>query len=283
MKCYLCGSCDYKSRDGKVRDNAKLEVLECNHCGLVFLSNSDHIDENYYENSNMSNGLTIKEWLSETSVDDTRRFQFAKEMITNKDILDFGSGAGGFLIKAKEIASSVTAIELDNKIKEHYQQNSIPYVSNIDSLENEKYDVITAFHVVEHLRDPIKVLTQLVYKLKKGGRLIVEVPNSDDALLNIYHNEAFSNFTYWSPHLFLYNAKTLQLLFQKVNGGKIEFVKYIQRYPLSNHLYWLSNNKPGGHQIWGNFIDSPELTKAYEAQLSSIGATDTVITQYIKR
>jgi len=67
-----------------------------------------------------------------------------------------------------------------------------------------------------------------------------------------------------------------------VEGCNLEFTKYIQRYPLSNHLYWLSNNKPGGHQKWGNFIDSPELTKAYESQLSSMGVTDTVIAQLVK-
>ncbi|MDD5372774.1 MAG: class I SAM-dependent methyltransferase [Sulfurimonas sp.] len=283
MKCYLCGSSDYKVRDGKVRDNEKLDVLECNHCGLVFLSSLEHIDENYYEDSNMSQGLDINEWLNETCVDDNRRFEFVKDMIINKDIVDFGSGAGGFLLKAKEVAKSVVGIELDNKIIEHYKKNNINHTADIESLENDRYDVITAFHVVEHLSNPIGILKLLVSKLKKGGKLIVEVPNSDDALLTIYKNKAFSNFTYWSPHLFLYNSKTLRLLFKKVYGVEIEFVKYIQRYPLSNHLYWLSHNKAGGHQKWGNFIDSPELTKAYEAQLSSLGATDTVIAQLIKR
>ncbi len=283
MTCYLCSSSDYKVRDGKVRDNEKLDVLECNHCGLVFLSSLEHIDENYYENSSMSEGLDVNEWLNETCVDDNRRFEFVKEMIINKDIVDFGSGAGGFLLKAKGVAKSVTAIELDNKIIEHYKKNNINHTADIESLENDRYDVITAFHVLEHLSNPIEILKLLVSKLKKGGKLIVEVPNSDDALLTIYKNKAFSNFTYWSPHLFLYNAKTLQLLFKKVDGVEMEFVKYIQRYPLSNHLYWLSNNKPGGHQKWGSFIDSPELSKAYEAQLSSMGATDTVVSQYIKR
>ncbi len=283
VTCYLCGSSDYKVRDGKVRDNDTLDVLECNNCGLVFLSNLGHIDESYYEDSSMSEGLDVKEWLNETCVDDERRFEFVKEMIINKDIIDFGSGAGGFLLKAKEVAKSVTAIELDNKIAEHYKQNNILRVTEINSLENERYDVITAFHVLEHLSEPIEILKLLVFKLKKGGKLIVEVPNSEDALLTIYKNEAFSNFTYWSPHLFFYNSKTLQLLFKKVDGVEMEFVKHIQRYPLSNHLHWLSNNKPGGHQKWGSFIDSPELKKAYEAQLSSIGATDTVVAQLIKR
>jgi 2-polyprenyl-3-methyl-5-hydroxy-6-metoxy-1,4-benzoquinol methylase len=281
MTCYLCGSSDYKKRAGSVRDNDKLEILECNDCGLVFLSSCEHIDENYYEESNMSEDLNVKEWLNETIVDDERRFEFVKEMILNKDIADFGSGAGGFLMRAKELAKSVVGIELDSKIKEHYKQNRITHTADIETIEDDSLDVITAFHVVEHLSQPREILKALVRKLKKGGKLIIEVPNSDDALLSIYKNEAFSNFTYWSPHLFLYNAKTLNLLCKPLHVN-IDFTKYIQRYSLANHLYWLSNDKPGGHQKWGGFIDSPELSRAYEAQLASIGATDTVIAHLTK-
>jgi 2-polyprenyl-3-methyl-5-hydroxy-6-metoxy-1,4-benzoquinol methylase len=282
MKCYLCGSNNYTKRAGRVRDNDKLDIYECDNCSLVFLSNTEHINEDYYEESNMSDGLDVKEWLNETYVDDNRRFNFVKEMIVNKDIIDFGSGVGGFLLKAKDIAKSITGIELDSKITEHYKRNDINLVLDIDNLKDNSYDIITAFHVVEHLKEPIDILKLLISKLKKGGKLIVEVPNSNDALLTVYKNKAFSEFTYWSPHLFLYNSNTLKLLFNKVGGCKMEFTKYIQRYSLSNHLYWLSTNKPGGHQQWGSFLDSPELSKAYEAQLASIGATDTVIIQLVK-
>ncbi|MDQ7060114.1 MAG: class I SAM-dependent methyltransferase [Sulfurimonas sp.] len=163
----------------------------------------------------MSEDLNISEWLNETLVDDKRRFEFVKEMIINKEIVDFGSGAGGYLIQAKEIAKSVIGIELDNKVISHYAKNNVPLTKDINTLEDAKYDVITAFHVLEHLANPVEILKLLVLKLKKGGKLIVEVPNSNDALLTLYKNEAFSNFTYWSPHLFLYNDKTLELLFKK--------------------------------------------------------------------
>ncbi|RXJ96280.1 methyltransferase, partial [Arcobacter sp. CECT 8989] len=103
--------------------------------------------------------------------------------------------------------------------------------------------------------------------------------NANDALLTIYKNLPFSEFTYWSCHLFLYTEHTLKIL-AKQCGLNVDFIKYIQRYPLSNHLYWLSNGKPGGDKEWGSFIDSTELTNAYEAQLSSIGATDTIICQF---
>lgn len=284
MKCYLCDSKQYSKRDGSVRDNKALEIFECDVCSLVFLSSISHINEGYYEESNMSKDINVKQWLSDTHSDDLRRFNFLKPKIINRDILDFGSGVGGFLLEAQKFANSVTGIELDTKVVDHYKENNINLVSDIDSLQNESYDLITAFHVIEHLKEPIEILDSLLKKLKKGGSLIVEVPNSNDILLTTYENEGFQNFTYWSPHLYLYNDKTFRILFSKLSENiDIDFIKYIQRYPLSNHLYWLSKNKPGGHKVWGNFLDSEELNKAYTAQLASIGATDTLIAQITKR
>ena len=136
------------------------------------------------------------------------------------------------------------------------------------------------FHVLEHLPDPKAILSELSEMLADGGQIIMEVPNADDALLTLYNNEPFSNFTYWSCHLFLYTAKTLEMLFNQMNL-KVNYIKQIQRYPLSNHLYWLANGKPGGHQKW-HFLDSPELHAAYEKTLTSIDKCDTIMTSISK-
>ena len=103
----------------------------------------------------------------------------------------------------------------------------------------------------------------------------MEVPNADDALLNLYLCEPFLHFTYWSCHLFLYTVKTLQMLFDQMNL-KVNYIKEIQRYPLANHLHWLANGKLGGHQKW-HFRDSPELHAAYGKQLAAIGKCDTLL------
>jgi hypothetical protein len=106
------------------------------------------------------------------------------------------------------------------------------------------------------------------------------VPSSDDALLTLYECQAFQNFTYWSQHLFLFNAATLNTLAYQA-GLRVTAIKHFQRYPLSNHLYWLSKAKSGGHQYWA-FLDSPELATAYANTLASIGKTDTLIA-YLER
>lgn len=281
MNCQLCNSKSYTQREGSVRDNKDLSILECDECGLVYLSSMDHIDEGFYEESNMHDMKDIDEWLKETYPDDKRRFAFLEESLQNKTILDFGSGAGGFLNLAKKTAKKLEGLELEKRVEPTYTKNGIGFLSDIDLLEENKYDVITAFHVIEHIKEPLDVLEKLKKALKPTGKIIIEVPNANDALLTVYNSEAFSHFTYWSCHLYLYNHSTFQLLAKKAQL-KVDFIKHIQRYPLSNHLYWLSNDKPGGHHKWGNFIDSQQLNKAYEDSLSSISATDTILAQLCK-
>ena len=137
------------------------------------------------------------------------------------------------------------------------------------------FDLITAFHVLEHLPDPREMLRNLSNLLGEGGRMIIEVPSSEDVLLSLYDCAAFQDFTYWSQHLFLFNAQTLETLARQA-GMRVVAIQQYQRYPLSNHLHWLSQGKPGGHQRWG-FLDTPELTTAYGNALAAIGKTDTLI------
>ena len=105
--------------------------------------------------------------------------------------------------------------------------------------------------------------------------MVIEVPSSEDALLTLYDNDAFQHFTYWSQHLFLFNAETLRLLATKA-GLRVVSIQQFQRYPLSNHLHWLSRSLPGGHQNW-SFLDTPALTESYAASLAAVGKCDTLI------
>jgi 2-polyprenyl-3-methyl-5-hydroxy-6-metoxy-1,4-benzoquinol methylase len=279
MNCYLCHSDKYSIRPGNVRDNKNIDVLECDNCGLVYLSSLDHIKQNHYENSGMHDdeALDINKWLKETKIDDERRYQFVKKKITNKTMLDFGCGVGGFLGKAKKSAKEVSGVELEKALQLSFKKRKLNVFENLSVVQNnsKQYDVITAFHVVEHLQSPKDILKELSQLLTEGGEMIVEVPNSDDALLTLYENETFQNSTYWSQHIFLFNAKTMTELIKQA-GLKLNWIKHVQRYPLSNHLYWLAKGKPGGHQKW-DFLDNIKLNAEYENQLALIGKTDTII------
>lgn len=277
LKCYLCGGTEHRRRPGKVRDDETLEVLECLACGLVFLSKTEK-PAGFYEQGGMHGDapFSVEEWLRDTDRDDARRFRYLSDEMTNHDLLDFGCGAGGFMMRARTRARSVTGVELETRLKPHYSANGLNVVEGLDRLKAEaKFDLITAFHVVEHLEDPISMLRLLSKRLTPRGRLIIEVPSPGDALLTLFGSSAFSQFTYWSCHLYLFNAANVPALAAKA-GMKVDYVKNIQRYPLSNHLHWLAKGKPGGHQLW-SFLDDPVLTLAYEARLAALGITDTIM------
>ena len=151
-------------------------------------------------------------------------------MLPNSRVLDFGCGNGGFLLRAKTLAASVAGIELEDRVREE--------VSDIDIFEfckdlpdGAQYDLITAFHVIEHLEDPRHKVEELGALLAPGGRLVIEVPSSDDALLTLFDCKAFQAFSYWSQHLYLFNSATLGLLIKQA-GLSVFAIKHIQRYPM---------------------------------------------------
>jgi hypothetical protein len=111
--------------------------------------------------------------------------------------------------------------------------------------------------------------------------MIIETPNANDALLSFYKSEAFANFTYWGCHLYLFTQETLRTVAEKA-GLKVNYISQYQRYPLSNHLYWLSNQKPGGHKIWDCF-NTPILKETYEGALAKLGLCDTLVMSVSKK
>lgn len=278
-RCYICNGEDSSIRHQGVRDNPAIDVLECQRCGLVYLSTFEHINDLFYEQSAMLGGkVDLMKYRIQSLGDDERRFRMLKESIKNNRLLDFGCGGGGFLKLASEIADTVKGVELDRSMRETLNQvDQIETFRSIDDIAGE-FDVITLFHVVEHLTDPIDILSKLKSSLSPSGQLIVEVPSANDALLKLYQSTSFADFTYWSCHLFLYTPETLGKIAERA-GYQIDYIKQLQRYPLSNHLHWLAKGKPGGHRDW-EFMNTPELHDAYEKQLASVGMCDTLVARF---
>mgnify|MGYP002377524708 FL=1 len=273
--CYLCKGNNLSLRHKGVRDNADIDVLECHDCGLIFLSTFSHINDNFYEQSSMLGGkVDLKKYRINSLNDDNRRYHTLKDSLLNKRLLDFGCGGGGFLKLAEQVAESVRGVELDRTIRQTLnEKDGIEVFRSVDDLSGE-YDVVTLFHVLEHLPDPVAVLKHLKSHLSAKGKLIIEVPNGNDALLQLYRCSSFERFTYWSCHLILFIPETLKKV-AELAGYHVQYIKQVQRYPLSNHLHWLAMNKPGGHQVW-DFMNTPDLHAAYEKQLASIGMCDTL-------
>jgi methionine biosynthesis protein metW len=278
FSCYLCSGNEYIRRDGCVRDKPELEIWQCTTCGLVCLSTFEHISEAVYKTSAMHANQPVSEYVSNRQeLDDlARRFRDFSPYIIGKRLLDFGCGNGKFLSLCKPLASEVYGIELDKRWYPQFNKFDIIVAPTLDKLHHESdFDVVTMLHVLEHLPDPLTILKKIHSRIHKSSLLIIEVPNADDALLTLYKCKSFSAFTYWSFHLFYYTSQTLRQLLEKA-GFKNVTTMQVQRYSLTNHLYWLTEGKPGGHIHW-DFLNDSILTESYNARLSNLGMCDTII------
>lgn len=278
-KCYICGKNELKERDGKVRDSENLKVLQCSFCETITLSDFSHIKDDCYENEKMYERDDIKDiegLLEQAKLDDDRRYDFFKDVLKGKDVLDFGSGAGGFLFRNKKNCKSLYGIELERRMRDYSLSNGIKCFRDLEELvkKNIKVDYITLFHTLEHIKQPIELLDSFKGVLRENGKIIIEVPNANDALLSIYKNKAFADFTFWSYHLYTFSSTSFKIMAKKLNY-KITNIEYVQRYSLANHLYWLSNGKPSG-QIFYRELDNKNLNEEYKKVLTKSESCDTL-------
>jgi len=207
--------------------------------------------------------------------DDYRRAVQFEKNLKNKDILDFGCGWGGFLRNVKNY-KSLSGIELRNECINYIQKNikKIDISDNLNSFDK-KFDIITMFHVLEHIPYQIKTLKLLKSKLKNKGKIIIEVPHAEDFLILQEELKEFKNFIFWSEHLILHTYKSLKSILLKA-GFKSVNIQYYQRYNFSNHLGWFLKRKPGGHNFYKEVV-SDSLNSSYCENLKRLGQTDTLI------
>lgn len=263
-----------------VRDRNDVSVLRCEKSGVIILDRTDHIDVNHYEkmkgctyfgaeNRNMA--------IMETHEDDERRCDKFKGIILNKKWLDIGAGVGGALIKLSPYASETHAVE--PQIEAYNNLLSLGYQSyrKTEEAPKEYFNVVTLFHTLEHFTDQIAELETIKKVMAKNAKIIIEVPHANDFLISFLDCEPFKKATFWSEHLILHTRISLEIILKKVGFRNIT-VSGIQRYPLSNHLHWLSKGKPGGHRIWSE-LRTKELDNEYEKMLSRLDKTDTLIAQ----
>lgn len=279
--CVLCKSKDVVLWHDGTRDDKSAKVYKCKKCGLIFVSSyftPDVIcDELYVEggmHTNNDDNMTIEERKNVYIEEDKRRADDIKSFIEGKSVLDFGCSYGGFLDAAVKYAKSVVGCEIEEDAVEYCTDQGYSIMRDIDE-NSDIYDVVVMSHVVEHLINPQSYLEKIVRHISQDGYLILEFPNADEALVNIYDSHAYKDFTYWTQHVCLYNEQTISILLDKI-GFTVDEVKYIERYPLANHMYWLSRNKPGGHKIW-DWMNDTVLNKKYEEILIEQKATDSIL------
>lgn len=261
----------------RVRDRDDIKVLRDSVSEVIVLSRSDHITDNYYQDREEKEKYIVNETEIETPrlYDNTRRAKDFGHYIRNKRWLDFGCGLGGMLDEIGSEAAFASGLEPSKTRQKKIIQKGYHVFGAINEIEDQSLDVITLFHVLEHLLEPVKILKLLRQKLKKDGLIIIEVPHARDALFTLYDCEKFKQFTFWSEHLVLHTKESLKLILDEASLSSNK-IQGDQRYPLSNHLYWLSKGEPGGHEKWPMLV-SEKLESGYKEQLKFLDKTDTLI------
>ena len=91
-----------------------------------------------------------------------------------KKILDYGCGYGLFLDEALKNGWSVFANEINKKCINYLNSKKIELDNNFTK---NKYDAISLWLVLEHIPEPNLLLKKVYKALKKGGKILVNVPN----------------------------------------------------------------------------------------------------------
>ncbi|MEW7289560.1 class I SAM-dependent methyltransferase [Aquimarina sp. 2304DJ70-9] len=128
------------------------------------------------------------------------------------ELLDIGAGTGDFLALAQKKGWRTKGIEPNDHAKKLAKQKGVDLESESNKFDSEQFDIITMWHVLEHisgLENQIKELNRL---LKPGGHIVVAVPN-----FKSYDAQYYKSFwaAYDVPrHLWHFSKKAIRILFE---------------------------------------------------------------------
>lgn len=262
----------------RVRDREDVKVMRCRRSGVIFLAGALPDGPAHY-----SAQVGLEYWSPGTRAeaivalngDDSRRARQVEAIVRGKKWLDVGTGLGGVLDLLRAQAREIVAVEPQEGPCRELDRLGYRAFRDLRDVPDEDFDLVTYFHVLEHLADPLDSLRLAAGKLRPGGRIVVEVPHARDFLITFLESDAFKRFTFWSEHLILHTRQSLEA-FLRAAGLEHVRIEGFQRYPLANHLYWLARGQPGGQDQWPALRD-PDLDSAYGAMLTRLDATDTLI------
>ena len=254
MNCYLCHAPSLEVIREKVRHDLRRNVLECGSCGLVYLEPNDESLEDYYaEDYRKKHSPVVGKALGSREIFETyrpyqpRRVERLRPFLApDVRLLDVGSSAGHFLHAVQNEVGECVGVELNREealfANEELGIHTVSEPLARCNLPRSSFDLITAFHVMEHVADPVGFARTIREFLAPGGHVYIEVPNIDDALLSLYSVDAYADFWYRAPHLFNFSADTLTRVMRE--AGFEGEVSSLQRYSVLNHFHWLTTGEP---------------------------------------
>lgn len=147
-------------------------------------------------------------------------------------LLDIGAGTGDFLRVAQQAGWQTTGFEPSDKARGIAIAKGVSFVSDTSELEDSSIDVITMWHVLEHVPDLDRQLSELKRLLKPTGTLVVAVPNFRSADAQTYG-------TFWAAfdvprHLWHFSKTAIAKLFAEKQ------MTVVQVLPMVFDAYYVS-------------------------------------------
>lgn len=190
-------------------------------------------------------------------------------------ILDIGAGTGDFLSVAKENGWHTIGVEPSEKAKAIAKKKGVSFVGATSELDNYSFDVISMWHVLEHVPNLENQIKELKRLLKPNGTLIIAVPNfksfdakhygkfwaAYDVPIHFWHfSKTAIKMLFEKEEMKLvkvlpmkFDSFYVSLLSEKYKTGKMNYIKAFfvglqsnweakKNFEYSSHIYILKNN-----------------------------------------
>lgn len=183
MRCLACGSVNRATKK-----RAGLAFLACASCGVLFVHpqpSDAQLEQAYRERYYPPDGRAnpIYENTPRALVDQLVSCLCDHGFLPSRDglVLDFGCGVGDFAEAAARRGVDVDAVEADRVARTIAARRGVRVYGGLGDIPRERrsrgYDLIALLDVLEHVRDPLSVLTELRALVRIGGVLYISVPN----------------------------------------------------------------------------------------------------------
>ncbi len=285
VPCPLCPDGERNRVVETVWEAPESAVYKCTGCKTVFVYPIMSLEEEkaFYE-AEFSRYMLQRGGPGETVPQDhfEKNYDEAQRRLANlrpylrpdAQVLELGSSTGFLLAAMKPWVASVTGVDPNHLYREYANGRGIKTFEDLSEISDKRFDFICAYYVLEHIRNPIEFLKRLYDLINPGGRLAIEVPNVDDALVRFYQLDSFDRFYWQKAHYFNYSQQTLRMVLEQAGFEDVKLIPE-QRYDISNHVHWLIKGQPGGKGKYTDVFDE-RLNQEYARCLRNSWLCDTV-------